>query len=183
VAAVQAANSVVNGLAATIVTDRERQIAGVYQSLLGRSADIGGLGSFAASSLTIAQIEEAVRGSEEFRVRQGGAAAQNEFNRLVNAALGSSTNIQAFANGGFFGGGLRLVGERGPELEVTGPSRIYSAQQTQQMLGGGDMTGVENRLERVEAALFTIAKNTARTSDQLQRWDGDGVPPVRDEAA
>jgi tape measure domain-containing protein len=184
VAAVQAANSVVNGLAATIVTDRERQIAGVYQSLLGRSADIGGLGSFAASSLTIAQIEDAVRGSEEFRVRQGGAAAQNEFNRLVNAALGSSTNIQAFASGGMFSGGLRIVGERGRELEATGPSRIWNAQQTRDFLSGGaDMTGVENRLERVEAALFTIAKNTARTSDQLQRWDGDGVPPVRDEAA
>jgi hypothetical protein len=32
----------------------------------------------------------------------------------------------AFADGGLHPGGLRLVGERGPELEVTGPSRIMS---------------------------------------------------------
>jgi hypothetical protein len=30
-----------------------------------------------------------------------------------------------------------LVGERGPELEVTGPSRIFNANQTKQILSGG----------------------------------------------
>lgn len=40
-----------------------------------------------------------------------------------------------FADGGFHDGGLRIVGERGPELEATGPARIYSAQQTAAMLG------------------------------------------------
>ena len=188
VAAVQAANSVVNGLAATIVTDRERQIAGVYQSLLGRSADIGGLGSFAASSLTIAQIEDAVRGSEEFRVRQGGAAAQNEFNRLVNAALGSSTNIQAFANGGTFGGGLRLVGERGPELEVTGPSRIFSANQTRDILGGGGDMAAEMRALRQEVSLLraearATAVATTKSADLLFRATDGGQDFIRTEAA
>jgi hypothetical protein len=32
----------------------------------------------------------------------------------------------AFANGGIHSGGMRLVGERGPELEMTGPSAIMS---------------------------------------------------------
>lgn len=45
--------------------------------------------------------------------------------------------IAGFASGGLFGGGLRIVGERGPELEATGPARIWNAQQTQAMLGGG----------------------------------------------
>ena len=35
-----------------------------------------------------------------------------------------STSIPAFASGGSHLGGLRLVGERGPELEYTGPSYI-----------------------------------------------------------
>lgn len=38
----------------------------------------------------------------------------------------------AFARGGMFGGGLRLVGERGPELEATGPSRVMTAAQINQ---------------------------------------------------
>ena len=42
--------------------------------------------------------------------------------------------IPPFASGGFHRGGLRLVGENGPELEVTSPSRIYSNSDTQQML-------------------------------------------------
>lgn len=36
------------------------------------------------------------------------------------------TGIPGFASGGMHRGGLRIVGERGPELESTGPSRITS---------------------------------------------------------
>ncbi len=36
------------------------------------------------------------------------------------------TGVPGFASGGMHRGGLRIVGERGPELESTGPSRITS---------------------------------------------------------
>lgn len=51
----------------------------------------------------------------------------------------------AFASGGFHSGGMRLVGENGPELEVTGASRIYSAQQTRDLLSnyGGQSNNSE----------------------------------------
>lgn len=45
--------------------------------------------------------------------------------------------IPAYAAGGDFGGGLRIVGERGIELEATGPSRIWDSSTTKSMLGGG----------------------------------------------
>lgn len=41
-----------------------------------------------------------------------------------------------FAAGGMHQGGLRIVGERGPELEATGPARIWTADQTRNMLAG-----------------------------------------------
>ena len=44
------------------------------------------------------------------------------------------------ASGGDFSGGLRIVGENGPELEATGASRIFNAQQTKDILGGGGST-------------------------------------------
>jgi len=47
-----------------------------------------------------------------------------------------------FANGGDHSGGWRVVGERGPELEATGPSRIFNAQQTRDILAG-DGGGVQ----------------------------------------
>ena len=50
------------------------------------------------------------------------------------ALHGQFEDRPAFANGGMHSGGLRLVGERGPELEATGPARIYSARQTKEMM-------------------------------------------------
>ena len=46
--------------------------------------------------------------------------------------------IPGYATGGFHMGGLRIVGENGPELESTGPSRIWNAHQTRSMLGAGN---------------------------------------------
>lgn len=45
--------------------------------------------------------------------------------------------IPGFAAGGFHRGGLRIVGENGPELEATGPARYFSASQTRNMMGKG----------------------------------------------
>lgn len=44
--------------------------------------------------------------------------------------------IPGFSGGGHHRGGARIVGEHGPELEITGPSRIYSNADTRRMLGG-----------------------------------------------
>lgn len=55
---------------------------------------------------------------------------------------GGKNDGRAFARGGMHMGGLRLVGEEGPELEVTGPSRIYSAEQTRQLLASGNDNSV-----------------------------------------
>lgn len=69
-------------------------------------------------------------------------ASQAERNQ-VNAILEQHGIQGRFAKGGDFGGGLRLVGEEGPELEVTGPSRIFNAQKTQEILRGA-MSGSDN---------------------------------------
>lgn len=93
-------------------------------------------------------------------------------------------SIPGFAAGGDFGGGLRIVGENGPELQATGPSRIYNANQTAAMLQGGETADEMKALrQELKYAMFTIAKNTGKTADQLNRWDGDGMPEVRTVAA
>lgn len=89
---------------------------------------------------------------------------------------------RAFAAGGMHSGGIRLVGENGPELEVTGPARIWNAEDTRAMLsGGGDGTASEVRAlrEDLRAIGRALAKNTADTAKLMQRWDGDGMPEVR----
>ena len=90
-------------------------------------------------------------------------------------------DMPGFSNGGMHSGGYRIVGENGPEIEATGSSRIYNANQTAAMLGGGMATAQEVAALRVEmkAALYAVAKNTSKTADQLVRWDGDGLPDAR----
>ncbi|MGP3699861.1 hypothetical protein [Rhodobacter sp. NSM] len=72
------------------------------------------------------------------------------------SALGLT--IPGYATGGVHAGGLRLVGEQGPELEVTGPSRIYSASQTRDLLDTREMVA-EMRAMREELARMR-AENT-----------------------
>ncbi|TFL16441.1 hypothetical protein [Jannaschia formosa] len=96
--------------------------------------------------------------------------------------------VPAFATGGLHMGGLRLVGERGPELEATGPSRIYSAAQTRAMMGGGDDVAREIRSLRDEVSRMReeqrqlgmqTAASTKRTADSLRKFDIDGLPAER----
>ena len=59
-----------------------------------------------------------------------------------------SHNLPRFADGGFHSGGLRIVGERGPELEFTGPSRIASNNDLKDALSGNKEVVTELRLLR-----------------------------------
>jgi hypothetical protein len=60
----------------------------------------------------------------------GGAGGSGGF------SLGS-LNIPGFASGGEHRGGLRLVGEAGPELEAVGPARYWSNADLNGAAGGG----------------------------------------------
>jgi hypothetical protein len=78
-------------------------------------------------------------------------AGTNLLGDLIGAGLPSlfggtsapSAPPRGFAAGGQHRGGFRIVGERGAELEATGPARYYSADRTRNLLagtgGGGDV--------------------------------------------
>lgn len=76
---------------------------------------------------------------------------QNVINSVGVPGAGSAA-VPGFAVGGDHAGGIRLVGERGPELELTGPSRIFSADQTAAILRSGqDSSGVVVAINRHRA--------------------------------
>jgi tape measure domain-containing protein len=134
----------------------------------------------AASSLDVAMMQAQTMAS-----LQATLDAIND----PNPRLGK---IPGFASGGWFGGGLRLVGENGPELEVTGPSRIFNAGQTEALLrnsGGNETMVAEIRALRAELAALreqqqsealAIARNTGTTARLLERVmpDGDSISVV-----
>jgi phage-related minor tail protein len=80
--------------------------------------------------------------------------------------------VYGFASGGTHTGGLRLVGENGPELEVTGPSRIYSADQTRAMLQGGntqalvaEIQALTKEVQRLQAITQDGTREARRTAE------------------
>ena len=107
--------------------------------------------------------------------------------KFVSEALGYSSDtydlnkrlgIPGFANGGYHSGGIRLVGENGPEIEVTGASRIYNAADTANMLRGGGANNAEvvaelralaARLEAIERNTSATAGHTAKSARQSER--------------
>jgi tape measure domain-containing protein len=87
-------------------------------------------------------------------------------------------------------GAVEAMRTSGPQLEVTGPSRIYNASQTAAMLGGGGDAAAEVRAMRADFAgmtnaLRSVAKHTMQTAKRvefLERWDFDGLPKERGAA-
>ena len=98
-------------------------------------------------------------------------------------------DIPGFAGGGLHSGGLRMVGERGPELEVTGPSRIISNSDTRSMLDNRDVVRelAEMRRElagmRDEAAAANRvkARHLRTIADLEEKADKIGPAPARAE--
>lgn len=97
--------------------------------------------------------------------------------RELVRALGATP---AFASGGSFTGGLRMVGENGPELEVTGPSRIYNATQTRSMLYSNntdmlqELRALRAELEGLRAEAQATASHTHKTAKILSRVTQNG---------
>jgi hypothetical protein len=103
------------------------------------------------------------------------------------AAVSVAEAVPAFAYGGMHSGGMRLVGENGPELEVTGPSRIYSNRDTANMFRDPQLAGAVDGLRREVSGMRSeqlqlqveISKNVKRVYDIERKWDTDGLPPER----
>lgn len=89
--------------------------------------------------------------------------------------------IATFADGGLHGGGLRIVGEEGPELEMTGPSRIINNNDLSKMLSNDEMTAEIKRMrEELNRVLMSIARSSGKAAKRLDRWEGDGLPNFRE---
>lgn len=105
-----------------------------------------------------------------------------DFDRYMRYAAGTSAaalaslGLPAFENGGMHSGGLRLVGERGWEVEATGPARYWNQQQLGQAMSGVNTERLETlvadmsvEIASLRAELSAIKTNTRQTTDILDR--------------
>lgn len=191
-------------------------IDSVYKDVLGRDADDAGkqywLGQVASGNVPLDQLAQAVANAAKLNSNEKVKAGYATGGLVSGPGTGTSDSIFArLSNGEYvmqasavsmFGTGLldqmnagQLpafamgggIGETGPQLEVTGPSRIFNANQTASMLNGGGGNGeliAEVRQLRTEnrQAQFQIVKLTQKIEQIMTQWNSEGTPKERDYA-
>lgn len=135
-----------NAIVDAIKNSPEAKIQALYKDVLGRTADAAGLSYWMErlkGGISLDAIRDTFQNSDE-----------------------ATTRIPGFASGGDHSGGWRIVGENGPELEATGPARIFNAGQTRDLMSrlakpseGGAMLATEIRSLRAEVARLQAAMN------------------------
>ena len=152
-----AASAAANSASAESPNNRESSITQMYRDLLGREPDSGGLANWVGSSLSLSEVQQGILGSQEYQAR-------------------------GYATGGYYPGGLAMVGEHGPELiNFKNPGMVYTAEQTSGLLTGGSKIAEELRSLREDnrAQARSVVQLQARMTRLLERWDGDGMPEQR----
>lgn len=117
-------------------------------------------------------------------IRRADTRAQN-----LRAQLRALGAVPAFAGGGVHAGGLRIVGERGWEIENAGPSRIHSHSESVAMLDNRPVVKALDvivrqlaQLERSQIILLQRQEpHVRKTANLLEQWNDDGLPKERVE--
>jgi hypothetical protein len=138
-------------------------IVAVYNKLFDRDPEPGGYMNWKTAldsgSVSLANLESEIR---------AGATGLD------------ALKVKGFADGGIHTGGWRIVGEEGPELEYTPPSRIYSNSDSSDMFDMSELVAEVKQLrEDMRSANYAIAKNTQKTAKTLEKFDYDGLPEQR----
>ena len=117
------------------------------------------------------------------------ARSSTEADRIRGlAAVGNTSalkrlGIPGYASGGYHSGGLRLVGENGPELEVTGPANIISNPVTDALLnrssgGNARLEALGQRqvdqTELLRTEVRAVVTHVSAISRLLKRLSPDG---------
>lgn len=132
------------------------QVQDAYAQLLGRAPNAADMAYWTA------------------QVQQGNV---HDVYAAIKAAAVANGQIPAFANGGYYPGGMALVGEYGPEMiNFSGGGHVYTAGQTAQMMSGASNEEVVDRLDSViEWLEYTsgMQKTTATNSSEQLRKLGE----------
>jgi hypothetical protein len=101
--------------------------------------------------------------------------------------FGAIGTIPGFAAGGIHAGGLRLVGESGPEVEYTGPSYIAPNHSLPEIFStaNAEMAQELRTMRQELAESKRIQAEQAKAMQDLlklhNRWNGEGMPADRDD--
>lgn len=143
-------------------------VADRLESLQPKNYQMESLGLLDTIDTTLELIEANTKSAEGLivaAINESKTATSVRLEALLAAIQGNP--IPGFANGGMFGGGIRMVGERGPEIELTGASRIIPNNRLNDMFRPFDTRGIEDRLDMI--ARDTAAQVRVLTAGMMQQ--------------
>lgn len=138
---------------------------------------------FSAANPNPANVAAKAKAYQDWQQAEGRASLTNSSRALIAAekARAKWEALPAFADGGLHAGGVRMVGENGPELEFTGPSRIVSNSDTRRMLDNTDVIASVDALRaELRSIGLAISAPIQKSYKLLDRWNGEGMPEVRE---
>ncbi len=143
------------------------------------------------SAALAAQIASEANAASAARAAAAAAAAAIAAARVAQVPIDPFGSFGYFADGGDHPGGWRVVGERGPELELTGPSKIISSENILSVLRNpqaanaelaNEVRALRQEVASLRASSEATAANTRKTADTLQRVTRDGNAMVTEPA-
>lgn len=143
-------------------------VADRLESLQPKDYQMESLGLLDTIDTTLELIEANTKSAEALivaAINESKMATSTRLEAVLAAIQGNP--IPGFANGGMFGGGIRMVGERGPEIELTGASRIIPNNRLGDMLRPFDARGIEERLDMI--ARDTAAQVRVLSAGMMQQ--------------
>lgn len=129
-------------------------------------------------------IDKNLAASPDFN-KDPNLSARDEYLQWHWRTYGQKEN-RKYARGGYYPGGLALVGEEGPELiNFRQPGQVYTAMQTQNLLAGdGEVSRLLRQLiEETRSNAAAVVKRQVDLNKIVSRWDRDGMPEERDVTA
>lgn len=156
----------------------DSQIGRIYNQVLGRNVDAGGLDFWkqkvTSGALSAGDLQKAISAGARDYISVYGIDAYRQ--QYGDKAAEAAMKIPAFANGGDYAGGLAMVGERGPEIiNFQRPGYVYTARESAGMLSSADLSGMMALLRQLLAAvgtgnerLFWITDNSRKTATNTE---------------
>lgn len=148
-------------------------VADRLESLQPKNYQMESLGLLDTIDTTLELIEANTKSAEALivaAINESKLATSTRLEAVLAAIQGNP--IPGFANGGMFGGGIRMVGERGPEIELTGASRIIPNNRLNDMFRPFDTRGIEERLDMIArdtaANVRLLSAGIMKQSQQLE---------------
>jgi hypothetical protein len=119
---------------------------------------------------TLAALDASSRSAEQIiasAINAGSDRTAAGLHAVIEALAGKAP--PAFAAGGFHAGGLRIVGENGPELESTGPSRIFNAAQTRGMFAGSGNAEMVAEIRALRDELTNLLADNKEMAQDMKK--------------